>query len=458
MASSLHSAFRSRGFEGMMAVGSRHTRDDHVFEIPNEQARKTWARSWNRAAAFTNRALPRVKGSGRIAQMMRTIGSPASAFDRWYGRENFDYPGTWKVLTLQREMPDIVQLHNLHGDYFDLRALPWLSHRVPTAITLHDAWMLSGHCAHSFDCGRWETGCGSCPDLSIPPAVTRDDTAANWQRKQAIYAKSKLYVITPSAWLMRKVHHSMLAAAAVETRVIPNGVDLAVFNPGSRQEARARLDLPQDAEILLFAANGIRNNPWKDYRSLQQAVRILAASARAKLLFIALGEAAPDEQIGDATIRFKPFTDSRDQVADYYRASDVYVHAARVDTFPNTIIEALACGTPVVATGVGGIPEQIRSLAGWTAGDTAPNGEGASTATGIVVEPGDGEALGRAAEHLLKDSRLRMTIGENAARDAHQRFSLAVQVDAYLSLYKTMLANARDRSDLGELPRAESLV
>ncbi len=255
---------------------------------------------------------------------------------------------------------------------------------------------------------------------------------------------------------MRKVEHSMLAAATVTRTVIPNGVDLAVFHPGDKFAARTRLDLPYDSRILLFAANGIRDNPWKNYQALQQAVRTLAGTT-GKLLFLALGESGSDQQIGNATMQFRPFTDSRNQMADYYRAADVYVHAARVDTFPNTVIEALACGTPVVATGVGGIPEQIRSLAGWTLGETTPNSEDARTATGIVVEPGDGEALGRATEYLLENQTLLMNIGENCARDAQQRFSLSMQVDAYLSLYKTMLADARDRSELGELPSAESL-
>jgi hypothetical protein len=65
------------------------------------------------------------------------------------------------------DKPDIVHCHNLHGEYFDLHALDWLSARVPVVITMHDAWLLSGHCVHSLGCGRWETGCGKCPDDSL---------------------------------------------------------------------------------------------------------------------------------------------------------------------------------------------------------------------------------------------------------------------------------------------------
>ena len=82
-------------------------------------------------------------------------------------------------------------------------------------------------------------------------------------------------------------------------------------------------------------------------------------SKSAFMLCIALGETAPSEQIGDIEIRFVPYQKDPEQVARYHQAADIYIHPARADTFPTTIIEALACGTPVVATAVGGIPEQI---------------------------------------------------------------------------------------------------
>ena len=110
---------------------------------------------------------------------------------------------------------------------------------MPTVLTLHDAWLLSGHCAHSFDCERWKTGCGECPDLTIEPAIRRDATADNWVRKRDIYARSRLYVATPSPWLMGRVEQSMLAPAVEQARVIPNGVDLSVFRPADKRSIRA---------------------------------------------------------------------------------------------------------------------------------------------------------------------------------------------------------------------------
>src|SRR5204862_2786030 len=114
------------------------------------------------------------------------------------------------------------------------------SHQVPLVLTLHDGWLLSGHCAHSLDCERWTIGCGHCPDLTLDPAIRRDATAYNWRRKHELFKNSRLYIATPSRWLMQKVERSMLATYVLGARIIPNGVDLPIFHPADQQAARAR--------------------------------------------------------------------------------------------------------------------------------------------------------------------------------------------------------------------------
>jgi glycosyltransferase involved in cell wall biosynthesis len=150
------------------------------------------------------------------------------------------------------------------------------------------------------------------------------------------------------------------------------------------------------------------------------------------VLFVALGDNGPPERIGKAEIRFIPRINSPVDVVSYYQASDLYLHAARADTFPRSVLEALACGTPVIATGVGGIPEQINSLNN----QSRCNG---ANATGIIVPRADPRAMAEGIETLLTNDILRQNLSENAIKDVSNRFDLTKQADCYLDWYRDIL-------------------
>jgi glycosyltransferase involved in cell wall biosynthesis len=421
VASNLHRELLRAGQDAWLAVGHSLSTDPRILRIPNTAQRNPWRILERHMRARTGK----LRGAGRASQWLDHLARGA-VLDGWRGLEDFRYPGTWRLLDLPPRRPDVLHLHNLHGGYFDLRALPWLSAHVPTLLLLHDAWLLSGHCAHSFACERWRTGCGSCPDLSIPPAVRRDATDLNWRRKREVYRRSQLTIVTPSEWLMARVRASMLSEAALDTRVIPYGIDLDRFAPGDRHAARALLGLPPDVDILLFAGSDIKRNPWKDYPTLRAAARRLAAARQQPMILLGLGDTGEPEQEGALEIRFRPFTSRPQEVSTYYAAADLYVHAARADTFPNVVLEALACGRAVVATSVGGIPEQVRPL------------DAHASPTGALVPPANASALASAINRLLDDRHLLRQLELNAAGDARLRFNLRDQPAAYLAVYEHM--------------------
>jgi glycosyltransferase involved in cell wall biosynthesis len=442
----LFQAYRELGHESCLAVGRKYTDDSAVLHIANDQTGGPWPRFW---WGVHHSAQPRYGRSWlarRLCRAARRLAEPGSVLDDWRGIEDFRHPGTAQLLDLPPRRPDVVHCHNLHGKYFDLRELPRLSRQMPVFMTLHDAWLLAGHCAHSFDCDRWRAGCGDCPDLTIYPPIRRDSAAFNWQRKRTIFADSRLYIATPSRWLMSKVERSMLAPAVVEARVIPNGIDLTIFKPADKWRVREALGLPPDASVLLFSGYGVRKNIWKDYETLHAAVHQVAGRRTDRdVLFIVLGETGLTERIGRAEVRFVPFDTNVRSVARYYQAADVYVHAARADTFPNTVLEALACGTPVVATATGGIPEQIVS---WPLSQPPGRPIMATeeiSATGMLVPPCDPSALAAAIEHLLDNHALRLRMAVNAAADARRRFDLRCQAEAYLDWYTEVLGARSSR-------------
>jgi glycosyltransferase involved in cell wall biosynthesis len=417
-------AYRALGHDACLVVGRKLSRDPNVWLFPHERTVNPWRRFWwRRHWRWLDRGQVD-RRSWKLSRLAHRLAAPASIGTKWLGHEDFSYPGVWRLFQLFSRPPQIVHAHNLHGDYFDLRALPWLSHEVPLVLTLHDAWLLSGHCTHSLECERWKIGCGQCPDLSLPAPILRDGSAYNWRRKRDIFARSKLFVSAPSRWLMRKIEQSMLAPGIEEARVIPNGTDLRTFCPGSQADSRTRLGLPAGARILLFAAQDPQRNVWKDFETLRQALAGLGGPSRSEqLLLLSLGDSSAPMRVGRHEIRFVPFQTSAPAVADYYRAADVYVHAAKADTFPNAVIEAQACGCPVIGTSVGGIPEQVEP-----------------GVTGFLVSAGDVSELSNRIGDLLLDSALRHRMGQAGAARAAQLYDLRRQVDTYLNWYEDILA------------------
>jgi glycosyltransferase involved in cell wall biosynthesis len=418
----LFAAYRARGHASWLAVGRKRSNDPHVFLLHDAQSRGLWFRAWLAVELRLERRQVGQRGYrqlGALGYLAHLLAEPTRLLDYSRGLEDLHHSATRRLLSLPAQRPSIIHGHNLHGGYFDLRALEWLSREAPVLLTLHDAWLLSGHCAHSFGCERWRTGCGQCPDLTIYPAIRRDATAHNWQRKHSIFANSQLAIATPSQWLMRKVEQSMLAPLVADARVVPNGVDLSAFHPGDMHAARRVLGIPENAFVLLFAAESIRNNRWKDYRTLRDAVAVVAERLDPRhVVFIALGANEAAESIGRAEGRFVAYQHETRLVALYYQAADVYVHAAREDTFPNSVLEAMACGTPVVATAVGGIPEQVDD-----------------GRTGFLVGAGAVAELAARLTHVLSDADLRGRLGREALESAQKRFDLQQQVDTYLGWY-----------------------
>ncbi len=413
----LFQGYRAQGHASRLAVGTKHLADPDIFEIPRRpQPVSATTRLLLRLRRPLVRREGRLPGARRLRGLLENGIHDYPALEDRLGRERFSFPGTRAVLDAGPGPVDILHCHNLHGDYFDLRQLPQLSRWAKLFLTLHDAWLLSGHCAHSFACQRWQTGCGACPDLNIPPAIQADGTAYNWSRKKSIYQRGRFHVATPCQWLMDKVQRSILAAGMVEARVIPYGVNLDIFRPGNPLTAREQLGLPAKASVIFFAANYVKTSYWKDFATMESTIKIVAdRNPSQEIIFVALGEAAPELRIGRTEVRFAPFQSDPQVVAGYYQAADIYLHAAHADTFPNTVLEALACGVPVVASQVGGIPEQVD--------------EGL---TGFLVPERDPAAMAERVEYLLQEPERRRQLGRRAQEIARQRFDANRHVQDYL--------------------------
>ncbi len=269
------------------------------------------------------------------------------------------------VAKLKEYKPDVVNLHNIHGYYLNYEILfKYLKEAgLPVVWTLHDCWPFTGHCAY-FDlanCDKWKTHCKECPQKSAYPASSLfDRSSQNFDKKKELFAgiSNQLTVVTPSAWLGDLVKESFLKDCRVE--VINNGIDLKVFKPalGSFKDSH---DIADKKLVLALASEWTVRKGFEDIKYIGTHL-----PKDYQLVIVGLAE----EQVAEVPKEIIAITrtDSVQQLVEIYSEADVFVNASVEDNFPTVILEALACGTPVVTYDTGGCREEI------------------DTATGILVE------------------------------------------------------------------------
>lgn len=319
------------------------------------------------------------------------------------------------ILKKMRELaPNLIHLHNLHGGYFQTNLLPELSKIAPIVWTFHDMFPITGHCAYSFECEKWKTGCGNCERLNIYPSIKKDRTKFLWNYKNKIFNSADFTIVTPSLWLKKCVEESFLKNKDI--RLIYNGIDLENFKKTDRFEARKELALPQDKKIILFSANGGVKNPFKGGEFVFHTFEKL--KNRNDILFLNIG--GKNEEKSDNWLDFGYIKDPQ-IMAKLYSAADIYLFPTLADNCPLTAIESLACGLPVVTFETGGVPEIVEN-----------------NKTGSVVEYKNGEMLTSTLRKLLVNDDLREKMSENAV-EASKKFSSKRMALEYLKLYEELL-------------------
>jgi len=212
-----------------------------------------------------------------------------------------------------------------------------------------------------------------------------------------------------------------------KVRIVFPGVDLELFTPGDMTEARARVGMPQDARVLLFVG---RIQPLKAPDVLLKAAAEILAwrpELRQRLEVVVLGGPSGSglgkpralqelaQELGIETqVRFVPPVD-RATLADWYRAADLVVVPSYSESFGLVAVEAQACGTPVVAAAVGGLPFAV--------GDT-----------GLLIKGHETADWSAGLESLLDDNDHRMLLSRKAVEHASQ-FSWEATTDRLLEVY-----------------------
>ena len=333
--------------------------------------------------------------------------------------DTFQYQNIFNIrfseLKRKIDKGSIVHLNNLHPSFFSPYNILFLSKRNKLVWTIHDMHPFTGHCAHSFNCEKWLSDCKGCPDLSLYPLIEKDTAGELYRIKQSIYSKIRVTVVCPSEWIKRKVEKSILKNQKI--KIIYNGIDVTVFKKSNKEEVRKKFDMPMEKKIILFSANLGINNPFKGGEFVE---KIIKSSFEENILFINVGGGKIVEKLPN--LWNIPFISNPIEMAEYYSAADIFLYPTLADNCPLAVLEAMACGLPVLTFNVGGVPELVQH-----------------NKTGYIAQYKNFEDLYNGLLVLLNNAELRMEMSANAISRVKENFTLEMMSENYLKLYEEVL-------------------
>ncbi|MFN4280622.1 glycosyltransferase family 4 protein, partial [Thermosynechococcus sp.] len=318
-------------------------------------------------------------------------------------------------------LPDIIHLHWIADNLLSIEAVARL--RQPIVWTLHDMWAFCG-AEHYTEDVRWKEG--YYPNNRPPYEKGFDLNRWTWERKRKYWQKP-MYIVTPSQWLGECVQQSALMRNW-PVRVIPNPINTEQWRPYDKKQIRQELDLPVEIPIVLFGAMGGGKDPRKGFDLLKQALGYLQGQNQ-HLQLVVFGEGQPSrkEDLG-FPVKYIGHITNDNYLCKLYSAADVMIVPSRQDNLPNTAIEAIACGTPVVAFSIGGLPDIISHKQ-----------------NGYLAQPFDSTDLAHGIQWVLEDSQRHAQLCAQARAYAVEKFTYPVVAKQYLALYEEVLEHHRQQ-------------
>jgi glycosyltransferase involved in cell wall biosynthesis len=332
--------------------------------------------------------------------------------ERVDGDENF---------SIQMPRADVLNLHWVAG-FVDWHMFFTPRIARPVVWTLHDMNPFTGGCHYDQFCGKFKTACAACPllgtddpnDLSHRVFAAKAELLSRWPAHM-------LKIVGVSKWIADQARASALFGK-FETTSILNGLETDVFKPIDKAEARAKLNLPQDARIVAIVSNHIKL-ARKGFSELVHALSLIPDADN--LLLVGVG----DSHILSIDAPFKVmqiehvYDDAT--TAMIYAAADVTAMPSRQEALGNTVIESMSCGTPVVAFGVGGVVDVVRE-----------------DENGFLAPPGNVAQLSLAFMKAFGDLEHLRACGARGRALMEKEFSLAVPAAAYRDLYARTIEDA----------------
>lgn len=340
------------------------------------------------------------------------------------------------IAYMDQVKPDVVHLHAVHGYYLNLpMVFDYLNkYNIPCVWTFHDCFAFTGNCGYYFQCEKWKSGCGNCPNIhNYPNSLWFDHSGWMWKRKKELFtAGGAKVIVSPSQWLTDEAKKSFFGK--YECVTVRNGIEAGtVFYPRDRKVCREKYGYSMEENLVLGIAVG-----YDDVRKGAKYIIQLAKDLEkeAKVILIGWNEKNNNMLEGVTNVVTLPNTSSTEMLAEYYSMADVFVIPSLAENYATVTLESMACGTPAVGFQAGGIPEQLT--------------EG----KGIAVETGNQQQFDNAVRTVLqarkiwengghKDDKVEpevtLLFGQELAQVIREENSTLKMTKEYLKIYRQLM-------------------
>ena len=230
-----------------------------------------------------------------------------------------------------------------------------------------------------------------------------------------------IVIATPSKWLAECAGNSDLFHN-YRIAVLPNGVDHERFHPMDHSVARSILGLPEDKRLILFGSGSATSDKRKGFHLLVESLKKLESETNlADYELVVFGASSGDDSFSMKTHYLGRLQDEI-SMAIVYAAADVFVAPSLEDNLPNTVLESLSCGTPVVAFDIGGMPDMVSHKK-----------------NGYLASGFDTKELSKGLLWVMEDNQRWKHLSQEARRTVVQSFTLQRSASRYVDLYQDIL-------------------
>lgn len=315
--------------------------------------------------------------------------------------------------------PDIVHLNWINRGFINIKSLSQI--KVPIVWTMHDMWPFTGGCHYDEGCGRYRLGCGSCPMLGSHKDSDLSRTITELKNKY--WQNIDLTMVTPSRWLLQCAQKSKLFQNK-RVEHIPVGIDVGVFRSINKVEARKQLSLPLDKKLILFGAINAVKDQRKGFKYLLEALNLLN-NQDSNIELVIFGSSEFENKI-NFKLKSHFFGSIKDnkKMALLYSAADVFVAPSIQDNMPATVMESLACGTPVASFNIGGMPDMIEHKK-----------------NGYLAKPFDVVDLTNGIQWILENDERHIGLSQRGRNKIEEEFDIKIIANRYIDLYKNILSS-----------------